>query len=129
MDIPHIHSKPIRLLYFWIGIIATIAYRIIMFLNDVSPQYVNVVWYIGTIGFIIYFIHRYQISEARATLITEHQLDQKVMSAPGLSPADKEAMVYVFKTLENSKEKLNYIVIFVSSAVALLVGVYVDFLR
>jgi len=56
------HSQPIRLLYFWIGIVATIAYRVIVVLNNVSAVWVQVAWYIGTVGFIFYFAHRFDVS-------------------------------------------------------------------
>ncbi|MDG1950904.1 MAG: hypothetical protein P8J32_08895, partial [bacterium] len=53
--------KPIKLFYFYIGIIATFAYRIIIVLNFYEPILVKVAWYIGTIGFIFYFWNRYKV--------------------------------------------------------------------
>ena len=120
------HSKFVRLLFFWSGIIATLCYRVIIVLNGWSPVYVQVVWYVGTIGFVIYFIHRYQISERRQKIIHEHNLAEKVPTLTELSDDDKEAMKYIFGTLETSKEKWNNIFIFVTSALALIYGLIVD---
>ncbi len=121
------HSHATRLFYFWSGIIATLAYRIIIVLNAYDPVWVQVAWYIGTIGFVVYFIHRYDISEKRGRIIQERGLEEKVAAIKGLSKDDKAAMAYIFHTLQSSKEKWNYIFIFALSALALIAGVVMDF--
>jgi len=125
MEQPTVHSKALREFYFWAGIVATFAYRIIIVLTN-YPFWLKLTWYVGTIGFVVYFIHRYQISERRAKLITEHGLADKVATLSELSADDKAAMGYLFQTLESSKEKWNYIFIFVMSGVALLWGIVTD---
>lgn len=122
------HSKPVRLFYFWAGIIATVAYRIIVVLNNISAVWVSIAWYIGTVGFIVYFIHRYQISNIRARLIIEHDLAKKIAQKQELTDDDRQALGYILGTLKTSKEKWNNIVIFVTSGLALLIGIYLDFL-
>ena len=47
------HSKKVRLLFFWIGVIATLSYRAVIVFNFYSNTLVKIFWYIGTIGFII----------------------------------------------------------------------------
>ena len=126
MENVKVHSSALRLFYFWSGIVATLSYRIIVVLNDWSPVYVQVAWYVGTIGFVVYFIHRYQISEKRHRIIYEHQLANKVPTLSELSPEDKEAMRYIFSTLESSKEKWNNIFIFITSGLALIWGLVTD---
>jgi hypothetical protein len=84
---------------------------------------------VGTVGFIIYFAHRYQISEKRTKLIKEYGLAQKIKDIKELSSEEKDAMDYIFNTLQSSKEKWNSIFIFVASAVALVLGIYLDFIR
>ena len=56
------NPKPIRLFFFWAGITATIAYRVIIVLNLYSPFWVKIAWYVGTIGFVLYFGHRFNIA-------------------------------------------------------------------
>jgi len=124
-----VHSKWIRLFFFWSGIVATFCYRAIVVVNNYSHFWAQTFWYIGTIGFIIYFAHRYQISEIRAKLIKEHGLAQKVKDLKELSQGEKDALAYIFKTLQSSKEKWNSIFIFVSSFIALILGLYLDFFR
>lgn len=128
MPIPKTHSKFLREFFFWTGVAATLMYRAVVFFNGHSKLWVDILWYSGTVGFIIYFAHRYQISEARAKLITEHDLTRKVESLHEFSRDDKEAVTYIFSTLRSSKEKWNYIIIFVSSGAALLLGFFLEFI-
>lgn len=129
METPKIHSNLIRTLFFIAGIVSTFAYRAIVVVNNYSHIWAQIFWYIGTIGFIIYFLHRYQISQNRGKLIKYYDLNRKVKSAQGFTDKEKEAMDYIFKTLVSSKEKWNSVFIFVSSFVALVLGVYLDFFR
>ena len=129
MEKPKVHSKGIRLFFFWSGIIATFCYRAIVVVSNYSHVWAQIFWYIGTIGFIIYFIHRYQISGKRAKLIKNYKLAQKVKDLKELSGEEKDALSYIFKTLQSSKEKWNSIFIFVSSFIALILGLYLDFFR
>lgn len=126
--IPKPHPKPIRLFYFWTGILATLVYRLIIVLNDVSAFWVKVAWYIGTIGFVIYFWHRYEISETRSRIIRDRDLVRKIPLITGVDETDKEALRYIVGTLSSTKEKWNYIAIFVFSGIALAIGILLDLL-
>ncbi len=126
MDIPKTHSPFVRNLYFLIGIIATLAYRVIVVVDD--RALVQIFWYVGTIGFIIYFLHRYQVSQKRARLVTEYDLISKINALQELSTEDKLRISYIFNTLSSTKEKWNSVVIFASSAIALVVGIIFDFI-
>jgi len=123
------NPKALRLFYFWSGVVATLAYRAVIVLNFYSSTWVKISWYIGTIGFMIYFIHRFVISQKRSKLIIKHQLREKLATntLADLSSDDKQALAYVLGTLISSKEKWNYYIIFVSSALALVAGIIFDF--
>lgn len=127
MENLHPNPKPIRLLYFWIGLLATFSYRIIIILNFYSSTLVKVSWYVGTIGFIVYYIHRFKISQKRSRVIVEHRLREKLDNPEQLNSSDHQALAYILDTLVSSKEKWNNYFIFVSSGLALLVGVLFDF--
>lgn len=127
MEKPQVSNKYLRIFYFWAGIVATFCYRAIVVVNNYSHFWAQTFWYIGTIGFIIYFIHRYKISEKRAKIIQEYQLENKIQNSKDLSDKDKVALEYIFETLRSSKEKWNSIFIFVASFVGLILGIYLDF--
>lgn len=120
------NPKPVRLFFFWAGIIATIAYRIIIILNIYSPLWVKVFWYIGTIGFILYFGHRYDIARKRAKLIKDYNLIETVQQADCIDTQKKEALYYLVKTSLTSKSKWNSGFIFLLSLLALIVGIILD---
>lgn len=115
-----------RELIFWVGIIATIAYRIIVVLNHYSAFWVEIAWYIGTLGFIWYFAHRFRIENKREKLIIEKKLAYKVYHQKELKKEDRDALVYILKGLKSSKARWNYIVIFISSIIALVYAVIND---
>ncbi len=119
--------KPLRLFYFWAGVIATFAYRIIIVLNFYSTTWVKISWYIGTIGFIIYFIHRFDIAKKRSRLVLEHKLIDKLDNLDKLTEDDHQALAYILKTTVSSKAKWNYYVIFILSGIALIAGILFDF--
>lgn len=100
-----------------------------MILDNYSDTLAKAAWYIGTIGFIVYFLHRYEISEKRAKLIKQLSLSEKVNTVEGLSGEERQALDYILKTLKSTKEKWNYVFIFAVSAIALVIGLYLDFLR
>ncbi len=125
MDIIKPHPRPIRLLYFWIGIIATFAYRVIIVLTYYDPYWVKIFWYMGTIGFTIYFWHRYDIEKKRAKLVEEYDLE-KFVNKVSSEGKQKEALQYIVKTTRTSKSQWNSLFISLFSLLALVVGIILD---
>lgn len=120
--------KPLLIFYFWSGIIATVAYRIIVVLNFYSPLWVSIAWYIGTVGFIIYFYHRYNVGKKRAQLVKDYKLIETVEAIKNINPQRKKALSYLVKTSLTSKAKWNSAIIFFLSVLALIVGITIDFI-
>jgi len=117
---PKLSPKWLRLVIFWIGIIATVTYRAIIIFNHYKIYFwSDVLWYIGTIGFVIYFWHRFQISERRVKVIKEQNLEEKIRQS-SLDSETKESVNYVIGGLSSSMEKWNYIAIFITSGLSLL---------
>ncbi len=128
MKIIEPNPKPVRLFFFWAGIIATIAYRIIIVLNFYSPLWVKVSWYIGTVGFVLYFGHRYNVARKRAELVKDYGLIEAVQQADRIDAQKKKALYYLVKTSITSKSRWNSAVIFTLSVLALITGIILDFL-
>ena len=120
------NPKPVRLFFFWAGIIATVAYRIIIILNSYDPLWVKIAWYIGTIGFIFYFGHRFDVARKRANLVKDYKLIEAVDKADGINSQKKLALHYLVKTSLTSKSRWNSALIFILSLIALLIGVFMD---
>lgn len=129
MAIPTLHRPATRAFFFWVGILATVAYRAIIFFTNANSVTLRVIWYIGTVGFIIYFLHRYDIAKRRTRVIEDLDLAEKIPQLKELSDADRAGMQYLFATLQSSREKWNYYVIFASSIIALAAGVWMDVVK
>ncbi|MBL7058985.1 hypothetical protein ISS08_00855 [Candidatus Pacearchaeota archaeon] len=118
--------KSIRIFFFLIGIIATLAYRIIIVLNFYDPYWVKVAWYIGTIGFILYFGHRFEIQRRRAKFVKDYNLIREIEKNKQVKGEKKKALLYIIKTTYNSKARWNSLFIFILSLIALIVGIIFD---
>ena len=118
--------KPIRLFYFWVGLAATVAYRLIIIFSFYSSVWVKISWYVGTLGFILYFWHRYRIQDKRARLVEEHDLVNAVKATKYKNDEQKQAMNYIVKTTLTSKARWNSLIIFVLTVLALVVGIIMD---
>lgn len=122
-------SKLYRNLVFYVGILATIFYRLIIVLNYYSQFWVEIVWYAGTLGFVWYFAHRFRVEREREKLIERYGLDEKILNKKELTPDDREALHYILKGLLTSKARWNYIAIFVFSALSILYALYNDYIH
>jgi len=120
------NPKPIRLFFFLAGIIATLAYRVIIVLNYYNPLWVKISWYVGTVGFILYFGHRYNIAKKRARLVSDYKLIEAVKNPQQITKKQKEALHYIVKTSLTSKSKWNSAFIFALSVLALIIGIILD---
>lgn len=123
---PHLHGSVYRVWIFLVGVIATIAYRLVVILNHYSQFWVEVFWYIGTIGFIWYFAHRFNVENKRDRLIGRLNLVEKIKNNRPFSPEDKDALLYVLKSLGTSLARWNYIAIFFFSFLAMAYALYAD---
>lgn len=130
MSMKEIHqdAKSLKLLYFWLGIIATFSYRIIIVLNFYEPIWVKAAWYIGTIGFIIYFWSRYRVVQQFSQLIKEQKLLDALETPCALTDDQRVSLKHIINTLSTTKAQLNYQIIFILSAAALIAGLYLDFI-
>jgi hypothetical protein len=126
---PKLNHKIYRVWMFVVGILATLAYRLIVVLNHYSALWVQIAWYIGTIGFVWYFAHRFNVEKRRDQVIEDLSLVQKVQETEVFSLEEKSALVYILKSLQTSLAKWNYIAIFVISSLALAYGIYQDFIK
>lgn len=118
----HPGSWPLRYFFFVSGIVATIAYRITPFL---TPMQVKVAWYVGTVGFILYFLHRTQVETKRAHLVRDYSL-VSIVEKSDIPAEEKSAVSYLVKTSLTSKARFNSIFILVASLLALLFALAVD---
>lgn len=114
--------KYLRTFFFVSGIVATLAYRIIFLLNG---TWIDIAWYTGTIGFIIYFWHRTRVETKRANMIQQYKLTPALRDS-NIPPEQKSALIYLIETSLTSKARFNSAFILVTSVIALVISIILD---
>ncbi|MBU0908022.1 MAG: hypothetical protein KKA54_19820 [Proteobacteria bacterium] len=117
---PHTLPPFVINLFFVIGLMSALSFRALMAIKDLQPQLLRPVWYMGIIGYILFFGFRYSITEKRKKAICEFKLIDKLKKGEELSPNDRQVMTYILSSLQKSRENLNYLFIFATSAIAIL---------
>lgn len=117
--VPRILPKPIIITFFLLGVLSSVAFRAIILFQKFSPQWVRPVWYFGVIGYMVFFMYRYGISLRRKRIIAQTDIVEKLKEGVALSVKDKEAALYLLKSIQKSREDWNYLAIFILSIVAI----------
>lgn len=116
-------------IFFIIGLIATVAIRVVTVLMNMNPIYGKVAWYIGVGGFFVFFVYKFKVNQIRSKLISEKNLVDKITYREQLAEEDYGLIGAILCGLSSKKERINYFFIFGLSAVALLLATYMDFLK
>ena len=122
-------ESSISWLFFIIGIVATIAVRVVTVLIHINTLYGQIAWYIGVAGFLIFFVYKFRVDHTRSRLIRDSRLMDKISQSDKIEREDRALISSVLCALSSNKDSINYFVIFASSAIALIVAIYFDFLR
>lgn len=89
--IPKIVPKPVIYGFFLLGLLSSVAFRAIILLQKFSPGWVRPVWYFGVLGYMLFFIYRYYISQRRKRAIEHTHVIEKIRSGETLSTDDRDA--------------------------------------
>ena len=116
-------------IFFIVGLIATVAIRVVTVLIHLNPIYAKVAWYIGVGGFFVFFVYKFRISQERSKNISQRNLVDKINQQKELSKDDYDLIGAILCALSSKKERINYIFIFGLSAIALLLAIYMDFFK
>ncbi|UCG77399.1 MAG: hypothetical protein JSV21_07370 [Nitrospirota bacterium] len=122
-DSPHKpHTVPKYIIYgfFTLGLVSAIAFRVIIVFQHVEPAWVRPVWYIAVIGYFLFFLYRFKISQKRKKAINDYQLIEKVKANACLTDEDREVVTYLLSSIKVSLEDINYAIIFITSILAIL---------
>lgn len=126
MDNRKPHTLPPSVIYcfFALGIISAIAFRAIIVFQRLEPSWVRPVWYVGVLGYMVFFLYRYYISEKRKKAVENFQLIEKVKANACLTDEDREVVIYLLSSIRKSPENINYFIIFLLSIAAIVVDIY-----
>jgi hypothetical protein len=126
---PHTVPKSVIYGFFVLGLISAIAFRGIIILQRLEPGWVRPVWYIGTIGYFLFFLYRFMITKKRKHAIGNFQLIEKLKTNACLSEEDREVVLYLLSSIRFSLEDVNYALIFILSVLAIAADMALLFLR
>lgn len=118
--------KYVIVIFFLIGAASALIFRLIIILSKLSPSYVRVAWYAGAIGYVFFFSFRFFITERRKLAVRHYRLIEKVKGRDELDDTERKALLYVLNSIDKSLEHYNYIIIFVSTFIAIAVDIFLS---
>lgn len=113
--------------FFIVGLISSISFRLLIVFQHVKPELIRPTWYIGVIGYVIFFLYRYFISRKRKNAIEDYHLIPKILEDSNLSEEDKRVSVYLLSSIQKSPENLNYFFIFTLSGLAIIMDIVLTY--
>ena len=116
-------------IFFIIGLIATIAMRVMTVLMHINPIYGKISWYIGVGGFFMFFMYKFNVNRTRSKLIEQQNIVNKINQEKQLVKEDYKLISEILCSLSSKKERVNYFFIFGLSALALIIAAYIDFFK
>lgn len=122
---PHTLPSQVIWCFFALGIISATAFRATVFFQYIEPSWVRPVWYVGVIGFMVFFLYMYYISDKRKKTIEKFQLIEKVKANACLTDEDREVVIYLISSIKKSPENINYFIIFLLSIVAIIADIWI----
>ena len=114
---------------FFIALIAVISLRAVNVVLDSSPVFAKALWYTGVLGFFIFFVYKFKYDQILHRELDRTGLKEKLLNKKELSEHDREVLGTIVCKLSSKKDKINYFFIFASSALALAIAIYVDFIK
>ena len=115
--------------FFIIGLVATLAIRVVTVLMAIDPFLGKLAWYVGVGGFFAFFVYKFNANRALARLIDKEDLIKKAKEQKGFTGEQYELISGILCSIRSEKERINYFFIFAVSAAALLIALYFDLLR
>lgn len=126
---PHTLPPSVIYCFFALGIISAIAFRVIIVFQHIEPSWIRPVWYVGVLGYMVFFFYRYYITEKRKKAIEDFQLIEKVKANACLTDEDREVVIYILSSIRKSPENVNYFIIFLLSIIAIIVDIWFEIFK
>ncbi len=120
---PHTLPGWVINLFFLIGLVSALAIRALIVITHIRPDLFRLVWYVGVIGYILFFLYRYRISEKRKRVIAEYGLIEKMKNRIPLNNDERDVVAYLLLSITKSRENLNYLFIFALSILAIIADI------
>ncbi|MBU0635000.1 MAG: hypothetical protein KKB82_00455 [Candidatus Omnitrophica bacterium] len=116
-------------IFFFLGVVATISIRAVNITLSFNPLMARIFWYVGVAGFLLFFIYKFNYYNITQQQIKDCNLVEKLLEKNKLDGHDYEVLGTIICALNSKKDKINFFLIFLFSALALVVAVYIDFIK
>ncbi|MDH4321651.1 MAG: hypothetical protein OEV73_09170 [Desulfobulbaceae bacterium] len=110
-------------LFFGIGLLSAFAFRILIVFVHLCPEWFRPTWYLGIVGYTVFFLYRYRIAEKRRNAVVGYNLIEKLERQDPLSGEDRQVLIYLLSSIRKSRENINYLFIFALSVLAVLLDI------
>ena len=115
--------------FFFLALLAVISLRAVNLMLDFNPGMAKALWYTGVLGFFVFFVYKFKNDHVLHREIERTGLKEKLLHKKDLSEHDREVLGTIVCRLSSKKDKINYFFIFISSALAIFIAVWMDFFR
>ncbi|WMW23196.1 hypothetical protein RE476_05030 [Methanolobus mangrovi] len=126
IHIPEGYSLKRIQFYFWLGLVSAVFLRLIIIADYYNGVLSKLLFYLGVIGYLVFFAHRYHIATRRVSVLKSLELLDKIETRTPLSEDDYRGLQYIMWSLSVSKERMNYLVIFAFSIIAIVLSLALD---
>jgi len=109
--------------YMALGLATAVAFRLLIIINHIEPDWVRPVWYFGVLGNFVFFYYRFKVTKKRKRAIRKNRLIEKIESAAILDEKDRNALVYLLRSIDRSPESFNYLIISIFSVMAIIMDI------
>jgi len=113
----------------FIGLIATIAIRLVNLVLGFGQWWAKLSWYVGVIGFFIYFLYKFRQDRIVQKELERIKIAEKLIHKETLDNSDYEFLNIIICRLKSTKDTINYFFIFFTSAAVLILAIYQDFIK
>jgi hypothetical protein len=126
---PHIVPRYVIYGFFGLGLLSAVAFRAIIVFEHLEPGWVRPAWYVGTAGYVFFFVYRYRITRKRKRAIEDFRLIEKLKTNVCIDEDDREVILYLLRSIKFSLEDINYAIIFLLSVAAVVADLLLSAMR
>ena len=98
--------------FLFIGVIATIAIRVVNLALSFGLFWSKFFWYLGVAGFFLYFIYKFRQDKLLRQELERSQIYNKISRAQELDTQEREFLRTMLCRLRSNKDAINYFFIF-----------------
>ncbi len=118
-------SNFFSLIFFVLGLIGALGFRMILLLNKINYLFASIAWYTAIFSYLFFYGYRLYIEDKRRKIIINNQLREKLNNRE-LSREDRDRIKTLLDSILVSKLKWNFFILFILTILAFIMQIIVD---